>query len=403
MKFNELTHIEVKNAKPKAAEYRLYDGNNLYLHITTASTKIWRVRYTFDGKRKQVTIGKYPVIGLADARERTLEVQKLILDGIDPVKHRYQQKLDRQLNQENNFESIAREWHGNKKHSWTDVHGKNILGRLEKYIFPKLGNRPINEISSLELLHALREIEKDGKHELTHRMLQICSQIFNYAVLLQKVEHNVCPPLKGALKPVVTKNYAHLKETDLPEFISKLNLYDTDKYNGNSLTKWGFMLVMLTFVRTGEMRKAKWEEIDLEKKVWKIPLERMKMKSKHIVPLSDTAVEILKNIYPLTGDSYSGYIFPSFHSPRKCFSENTFLRVIEILGYKGITTTHGFRTVASTILNENGFRADLIEKQLAHEARNQVRATYNHAEYINERVDMMQWWADYLKTNGMKI
>lgn len=398
----KLTHIQIKNAKATDKKIKLSDGNNLHLHVTPAGNKSWYVSYTLDGKRKQICLGRYPVLSLAEARERTLQVQKLLIDGIDPVDNRRQERFDRQLNHENNFESVAREWHENKKHSWSLTHSKNILSRLEKLIFPLLGNKPIAQIQSLELLQTLREIEKDGRHELAHRMLQICTQIFNYAILLQKAQYNIALPLKGALKPVVSKNYNHLQESELPAFIEKLNRYEAD-YNGKSLTKWGFMMVMLTFVRTGEMRGARWDEIDFDKKVWRIPLERMKMKSKHIVPLSEPAIEILKKVYEITGDAYSGYVFPSYNNPRKCFSENTFLRVIDLIGYKGKTTTHGFRTVASTILNENGFRADIIEKQLAHEARNQVRATYNHAEYLNERIDMMQWWADYLIEKGLKI
>jgi hypothetical protein len=223
MKYNELTHIEIKNAKPKAQEYKLYDGNNLYLHVCTSGSKLWRVQYRFDGNKRQVSIGKYPVISLAEARDRALEVQKLVLDGIDPVKQKLQKKLDRQLSNENNFESIAREWHENKKHSWQTKHAKNILIRLETYIFPYLGKKPIDEITSPELLLSLRQIEKQGKYEMTHRMLQICSQIFNYSVLLQKAKYNIAIPLKGTLKPVVSKHYNHLKESQLPEFISRLN------------------------------------------------------------------------------------------------------------------------------------------------------------------------------------
>ena len=203
------------------------------------------------------------------------------------------------------------------------------------------------------------------------------------------------------MKPAKGNNFARLEESGLSIFFKKLCAYDTE-YNGNPLTKWGFQFLILTFVRSGEVRGAKWDEIDFKKAQWRIPAERMKMKEQHIVPLSTQSVVLLKKIREVTGHSYSGYVFPSFQNPRKTISENTFLKAIDIMGYKSKTTAHGFRAVASTILNENGFRPDVIERQLAHAERDQVRAVYNHAEYLPERIDMMQWWADYLEKKGLR-
>ena len=219
---------------------------------------------------------------------------------------------------------------------------------------------------------------------MAHRMLQTSSQIFRYAVACGKAERDIAQDLKGALKPAKSKNYPHLKEEELPAFIKKLNVYELDKNdggcNGSLLVKWGFQLLMMTFVRSGELRGMQWDEIDWNKNQWRIPARRMKMRDAHIVPLSRQAVAVLKKIQEITGDSYSGYVFPSFQNPRKTISENTFLRAIFLMGYKGKTVGHGFRATASTILNENGFRPDIIERQLAHCERSQVRAAYNHAE-----------------------
>lgn len=279
----------------------------------------------------------------------------------------------------------AREWHENKKHTWQPTYAENILKRLSAYLFPVIGRKPITEIKPVELLHALRPIEEDGKHEMAHRMLQTSGQIFRYAVACGKTERDITQDLRGALKPAKSKTYPHLKEDELPPFLKKLNLYELDKEqggcNGSEIVKWGFQLLIMTFVRTGEIRGMRWDEIDWNKKQWRIPEERMKMREQHIVPLSDQAITILKKLQEVTGNSYSGYVFPSFQNLRKTISENTFLRAIFLMGYKGKTVGHGFRSTASTILNENGFRPDIIERQLAHCERDQVRAAYNHAQF----------------------
>lgn len=237
--------------------------------------------------------------------------------------------------------------------------------------------------------------------------LQTCSQIFRYAVACGKAERDITQDLKGALTPVQSKNHRHLSEKQLPDFLHALNNYDQNKHyggcNGNPIVKWGFQLLIQTFVRTGELRGAKWDEIDWEKSLWRIPADRMKMKDPHLVPLSKQSLILLEKLREVTGNSYSGCIFPSLINPRKTISENTFLKAIDLMGFKEAATGHGFRSTASTILNENGYRADVIERQLAHCERNQVRAVYNHAEYLPERKEMMQWWSDYLESKGMVV
>jgi len=380
-----LNEIQIKNLKPQEKIYRKVDGDGLCLEVHPNGSKLWRVAYVFNNKRRQVALGKYPIVTLKEAREKRMEVKRLLDKGIDPVEAKRQKKLDHALKHENNFEAIAREWHGQKLHTWQPKHAENILKRLSLYVFPHIGHKPITEITPPELLHTIRPIEKQGKHEMAHRILQTSSQIFRYSVACGKAERDITQDLRGALKPVKTKSYAHLDEKQLPAFIKTLEQYDLSRedggFNGNPITKWAFQLLILTFVRSAEIRGAKWEEMDFDKGLWRIPAERMKMKDPHIVPLAKQSIVILRKIQEITGASYSGYVFPSFSNPRKTISENTFLKAIDLMSYKGITTGHGFRSTASTILNENGYRADVIERQLAHAERDQVRAVYNHAEY----------------------
>ena len=403
----KLTNIAVKNAKPQDKPYYLPDGDNLSLLVTPNGTKIWRLGYRHNNKRKQIALGKYPVLSLADAREMKLEKQKLVTKGIDPVEARRQSRFDYEMKYENNFEAIAREWHNQRIHTWEPKHAAVIMKRLSTYILPKLGRKPITEIKPQELLHVIRPIEEQGKHDIAHRMLQTSGQIFRYAIACGKAERDITQDLKGALTPVRSKNHRHLKESQLPDFLAALNKYDLNKHyggcNGNPIVKWGFQLMVLTFVRTCEVRGARWEEIDWENSLWRVEQKRMKMRKPHIVPLCKQSLILLEKLREVTGNSYSGYIFPSIANPRKTISENTFLKAIYLMGFKEFATGHGFRSTASTILNENGYRADVIERQLAHSDSNQVRAVYNHAEYLPERKEMMQWWADYLESKGMVV
>ena len=265
-----------------------------------------------------------------------------------------------------------------------------IIKSLEADIFPKLGNRPIADITALEMLSALRAVEARGLVDTVHRLKHTSGQIFMYAIATGSAERNPVTDLRGALKPLKQKHYAHLAASDLPEYLSKLESYD-----GNIQTQLALKLLLLTFVRTTELRGAEWTEIDMAKSEWRIPAERMKMKDQHIVPLSSQALAVLEELRPITG--HWRYIFPNQHKPSGYMSENTMLYALYRMGYHSRTTGHGFRSTASTILNENGFPPDVIERQLAHCERNKVRAAYNHAQYLPERRKMMQWWADYIE------
>jgi integrase len=384
-----LSDITVRTAKAKDKQYKLSDAAGLHLLIKPNGNKYWRLKYRFAGKEKLLSIGLYPVIGLSEARERCLAAKKQLLENIDPSESKKQEKLKHLVNIENSFETIALEWHSNKRQSWTERHATYVLRRIQADIFPVLGLRAINEIKAPELLAVLRIIETRGAIDIAHRALQTCGQIFRYAVATGRAERDITGDLRGALKTRKKENYSHLEARELPEFFEKL-----ENYQGELQTKLALKFLLFTFVRTGEVRGARWAEIDFEKKEWRIPAERMKMRDLHIVPLSEQAFEILKELQLING--HSEHLFPNHNKPMTYISENTLLYAIYRMGYHSRTTVHGFRATASTILNEHGFKSDVIERQLAHSERNKVRASYNHAQYLPERKELMQWWGDYL-------
>ncbi len=386
-----LTDLAIRNAKPRDKAYKISDGGGLFLWVQTNGNRWWRYAYRFDGKQKLLALGVYPETTLAEARELHAQARKKLQAGNDPNEAKKEAKRLRILNSENTFEAIAREWHENNLNMWTPKHSLNVIKRLESDIFPKLGNRPVNDITTPELLSVLRLIEKREALDLCRTIAQYCTRIFSYAIATGRAERNPSMDLRGALKTPVSKHHAHLKTADLPEFLQKLEVYD-----GELQTKLGLKLLLLTFVRTTELRGAEWSEIDFDKAEWRIPALRMKMKDPHIVPLSKQALALFKELKLHNGKW--PLIFPQQYKPSKCMSENAMLYALYRMGYRSRTTGHGFRATASTILNENGFPPDHIERQLAHIERNKVRAAYNHAQYLPERRKMMQWWADYLTT-----
>ena len=384
-----LTDTAIRSSKPKDKPYKLSDAGGLYLLVNPTGSKLWRLKYRFAAKEKLLSIGAYPIITLAEAREISLEAKKQLVNNIDPSQSKKKEKLKHLVNSQNSFESIANEWHHNNKAKWQPTHASNILKRLVTNIFPVIGFKSITEITAPELLVALRNIEARGAIDIAHRALQTCGQIFRYAIATGKAERDISADLRGALKTRKKENYSCLKANELPEFLDKLQ-----KYDGDLQTKLAFKLLILTFTRTGEIRGARWEEIDFERKEWRIPAQRMKMGELHIVPLSAQAIEVLKELHPINGQRE--HLFPNRNKPMTFISENTLLYAIYRMGYHSRTTVHGFRATASTILNEHGFKPDVIERQLAHSERNKVRASYNHAQYLPERREMMQWWGDYL-------
>jgi integrase len=384
-----LSDAKVRNAKPQRKPYKINDGEGMFLLVASSGSKYWRFKYHYGGKEKLLALGVYPEVSLSDARERRAQARKTIAAGNDPGEVKKEKKRLTVLKNENAFEAVAREWVEQTRHALAGVTLKTRVARLERHVFPKLGNRPIADITAPEVLSMLRVVESSGALDTARRIMQTCGQIFMYAIATGRAERNPVPDLKGALKTPVMKHHAYLKAAELPDFLERLEAYD-----GGLETKLALWLLLLTFVRTTELRAAEWAEFSLDKAEWRIPASRMKMKEEHIVPLSSQAVAILREIQTHTGNRQ--HVFPNQHNPISFMSENTMLYALYRMGYHSRTTGHGFRSTASTILNENGFMPDVIERQLAHGERNKVRAAYNHAQYLPERRKMMQWWADYL-------
>jgi integrase len=391
-----LSDAKVRNAKPLSKPFKIADGEGLFLLVVPSGGKYWRFKYHFGGKEKLLALGVYPEVSLGEAREKRAEARKTLAKGNDPGAVKRENKLQTALNSEHTFEAIAREWFAQRKHEWAEGTSRTHLKRLERHIIPKLGKRPIKEITAPEVLAMVRVVEGKGTLDTAKRLMQICGQVFMYAIATGRAERNPVPDLRGAIKTAVTTHHAYLRAGELPEYLMRLDAYD-----GAIVTKLALKLLLLTFVRTTELRAANWSEIDFDKAEWRLPAERMKMKEEHIVPLSSQAVSVLRELQNHTGNRQ--FIFPNQKNPFSAFmSENTMLYALYRMGYHSRTTGHGFRSTASTILNENGFMPDVIERQLAHSERNKVRAAYNHAQYLPERRKMMQWWADYLDEAASK-
>jgi len=396
-----LSDIKIKNAKPREKAYKLADEKGLLLFVTPKGAKCWRLKYRFNGKEKVLALGLYGDTTLADARNKRDEARRLLANGIDPGLAKQEKKQASRTAAENSFEIIAREWFAKFSPQWTPKHANRIMRQFEKEIFPWMGNYAIPNITPPQILSVLRRIENRGAIETAHRAQQTCSQVFRYAVATGRAERDVSADLRGALPPARKKHHASLVD---PDAVGGL-LRAINEYHGSFVTKCALRLASLLFVRPGELRHAEWNEFSFEATEWRIPAEKMKMRVKHIVPLSTQAIAILRELQPLTGNGK--YVFPSERTLRRPMSENTINAGLRRLGFtKEEMTGHGFRSMASTLLNEQGWNRDAIERQLAHAERNNIRAAYNYAEYLPERKKMMQHWADYLddlKTNNLII
>jgi integrase len=364
-----LSDAKVRNAKPKVKPFKLADGEGLFLLVMPSGSKYWRMKYFFAGREKLLALGVYPEVTLADARERRAQARKAIAAGNDPSLAKKEAKRQQELNASNTFDAVAREWLEQRRHEWAPVFAETVRYRLERLILPSLGSRPIADVTAPEVLAMLRSVEARGVLETARRLMQICGQVFMYAIATGRAVRNPVPDLRGALKVPVVKHHAYLNAGAMPAYLRDLEAFD-----GSLQTKLALKFLLLTFVRTMEVRGAQWSEVDWDKAEWRIPAERMKMKEQHIVPLARQTVAVLKELRGLTGTRQ--YLFPNQHNPAKFMSENTMLYALYRMGYHSRTTGHGFRSTASTILNEHGFRADVIERQLAHTERNAVRAAY---------------------------
>lgn len=384
-----LSDIKIKTAKPLDKPYKLSDSGGLYLIVNRNGSKYWRMKYRFAGKEKMLSIGVYPQVTLAEARSQRDDAKKLLAQNKDPSEQKQLARLEKHLASESTFEAVAREWHASKADRWSLRYRDEIIDTFEKDIFPYIGKRPIAEIKPLELLETLRKMEKRGALEKMRKVRQRCGEVFRYAIITGRAEYNPAPDLASALTPPKKQNFPFLTAEELPYFLT-----DLAGYTGSMITKTATKIILLTAVRTQELRFARWQDIDLEKGIWEIPAEVMKMKRAHVVPLSKQVIELFTSLKALSG--HYELVFIGRNDYRKPISKESVNQVIELLGYKGRLTGHGFRHMMSTILHEKGYNSAWIETQLAHIDKNAIRGTYNHAQYLEGRKEMLQWYADYI-------
>lgn len=403
-----LTDTEIKRAPRRGKPYRLNDGRGLYLIVNPNGSKWWRFAYTFSGKRNNLSLGTYPDIGLADARQRLDDGRRLVAQGVDPVEQKKAAKTAAVERAENRFEAVAREWLSKQQHlSLVTLDKSRTL--FERLAFPWIGDRPVASITAPDLLTVLRRVESRGRIETAQRLKQLCGRVFRYAIATGRAERDPSADLRGALATAKVTHRAALTE---PAAFAKL-LRDLDGYAGTFVVACALKIAPLLFVRPGELRRMEWTELNLDAAEWRIPADKMKMRREHVVPLPVQAVAILSELHPLTGHGLElkpdapRYVFPSARSRLKPMSENTINAALRGLGYtKDQATAHGFRATASTLLHELGWASDVIERQLAHQERNAVKRAYNRSQYLVERRKLMQAWADHcdhLKRGDSKV
>lgn len=390
-----LTDTAIRTLKPAEKATKYFDGGGLYLEVAPSGGKWWRLKYRFQGKEKRISFGVYPTIGLKEARERREEAKKLIAQGIDPSAQRQAIKASFTSAAADSFEVVTREWFDKHVVNLAPSYAKKVRSLFERQIFPVVGAKPIAEVEPTDILDAARRVEQTGAIETAHRLIQICGQVFRYAIATGRTKYDVSTGLHAALPKVNVKHMAALTDK---KRIGQL-LRAIDAYGGFFPMRCALRLAPLLFVRPGELQKAEWAEFDLTAKEWRLPASKMKMRQRHIVPLSRQALSILAELQPYTGNGR--FLFPSIRTDTKPISIESMLVAIRSMGFtKDEMTMHGFRGMASTLLNEMGYNRDWIERQLAHGERDHVRAAYNYAEHLPERRRMMQKWADYL--DGLK-
>jgi integrase len=387
-----LTDAKLRSLKPRGAPFKLGDSEGLYVLVTPGGSKLWRLAYRFQGKQKTLALGCYPDVSVLAARRARDAAKQLLKDGTDPSINRKAEKRKKSILATSNFEAVANEWFDKNQSRWVETYSSRIKSRIDEDLLPSLGNRPISEIEPLEVLDAVRKIEARGANEMAKRVMQLASGIFRYGVATARCGRDPTSDLRGALKPAgPPKHRTALELKELTPFMNALESYD-----GDVATKLGLKLLILTFVRTAELRFSLWSEfegLDGPNALWRIPADRMKMRRAHLVPLAPQAIRVLGELRKVTGKSQ--YLFPS-QTKLGVISENTFIYAVYRMGYHKRATVHGFRTTASTILNEAQFNRDWIEAQLAH-FDGGVRGVYNAAEWLPGRRRMMCWWADYVE------
>ncbi|MBI5128936.1 MAG: integrase arm-type DNA-binding domain-containing protein [Rhodopseudomonas palustris] len=389
-------------AKPEAKPYKRSAGGGLHLLVNPDGSKYWRLAYRFAGRQKTLAFGVYPTVGLSDARAARDAAKRDLASGRDPSAVKRQRKREARVAAENTFEAVALEWHEKWKRGRSEFYAGQIVRRLELDVFPQIGRLAIADIEAPEILDLLRRVEGRGRHETARRLRQLIGMIFRFAIVTGRAKRDPSADLKGALEsPDRPKRHHAMPRKDLPGFLRSL-----DDYDGEMRTRLALKLVVLTFLRATELRAGRWDEIeDLDGPIplWRVPAARMKMRRDHLVPLSSQAVAVLHDLRKLPGSSDTPFLFPS-PGREGVMSGNTLLFALYRMGFHGRATVHGFRAVASTILNEsNLFRSDWIERQLAHVEKNEIRAAYNAAEWLSDRRRMMDWWGDFIESQAQLV
>ena len=391
----KLNDRQIKNAKPAEKPFKLNDGKGLYLYINTSGGKLWRFDFSHNGKRKTLSIGKYPTVSLVEARQAAENARRLLVSGQDPSEAKQQEKRERQAAALNTFESIARRWHTDNLHRWKENHAARVISDFEKDVFPAIGEIQITEISVSDVKAVISAIIARGATVTAEKVRQWIGAVYQYAAMLEITDRNPAAVLRGHFEQAKTDHRPALPREELTEFFRRLILAEIEPQNRIAL-----ILNMLTFLRSTELRGGQWNEIDFDAAVWTVPAQRMKHektapKPPHAVPLADWTLELLAELKEITGNT--PFLFPSRTKTDGVISDATIGRIIERMGYKGRVTPHGFRSLASSVLNEQGFNPDAIERQLAHIENNKIRAAYNRADYLNERKEFMQWYSDFLR------
>lgn len=392
----KLTARQISTAKPTEKPYKLSDGGGLYLLVNPNGSRYWRMKYRYAGKEKLLSIGVYPDVTLAEARDKRTQAKRILAAGDDPSEVKQAEREAKNLAVNNSFELLALEWHEHKKPNWSSGYADDIMEYLRKDIFPYIGKKAITDIKPINMLSVLKKMEERGVLDKLKKTRQACRQIFTYAIIIGRAEFNPVTDLAGALKTPKQQHFPHLMPTQIGPFIHAVNTY-----SGSKVTRIATLLLMYTSVRTIELRASEWTEFDLDNDLWQIPKERMKMRRPHLVPLSRQVKSHLLELKEITG--WGKYVFPGRNDAHKPMSEASINQVIKRIGFAGKVTGHGFRHTMSTILHEKGFNSAWIEAQLAHADRNTIRGTYNHAQYLDGRREMLQWYADYLDELAGKV
>ncbi|HHG2685147.1 TPA: tyrosine-type recombinase/integrase [Escherichia coli] len=379
-----LTVKQIEAAKPKDKPYRLLDSNGLYLYIPASGKKVWQLRFKLDGKEKILTVGKYPLVSLQEARDKAYQARKDVADGIDPVRTKKRNEKD------DSFSAIYKEWYAHKRQVWSEGYATELQRMFETDILPLIGAMEMDEIEPMALLSVVRRIEERGAMERANKARRRCGEVFRYAIVTGRAKYNPAPDLADAMKGYRKKNFPFLPADQVPAFNQALA-----GYSGSIVSKVATMVLQYTALRTKELRSMQWPDVDFATGLITIDESVMKSRKPHIVPMSRQVVELLKTLKPVT-EPVSQFVFAGRNDKRKSISENAVLLVIRQIGYEGLASGHGFRHQFSTILHEHEWPSEAIERQLAHTDKHSVRGIYNHAQYLDKRREMMQWWADWI-------